>query len=437
MRKILLIAQRDYLQIVRSKAYLVGLIVFPVLIGGGFLTVSLMNRGNAKEQRIAILDRTQVSAPAIVQAWEESRREAAAADPTGGLRGMPRFTFETIKPEPDQAAQLIAISNRIRSGEVFLVLDIPASALSPGESAKAEPVRYYTNSTGLDQSLGLLIGAVNNGLRRVRLAQAGVDDGRIPGVLRNVPLVAMNLVTRNPNTGRIAQGEKRSMIQTLLVPFFLVYLLAIITLVGAAPNLGGTAEDKMQRVFEMLLTSASPFDLMMGKVLASLGASLTTSVLYILAGLLVLAGMTMFGLAPLHLIPWFFVYLIAGVALLSALAAALGAACSTPQDAQHLAFLLFIPIFIPFIVITPIVQQPNSAFAVTMSFLPPFTPVVMLLRQSMPAGVPWWQPWLGLVGVLAWGLAVVWAGARIFRIGILSQGKTPKIGELAQWVVRG
>jgi ABC-2 type transport system permease protein len=193
----------------------------------------------------------------------------------------------------------------------------------------------------------------------------------------------------------------------------------------------------MQRVFEMLLTSASPFDLMMGKVLASTGASFTTSVLYILAGLLVLAGMTMFGLAPLHLIPWFFVYLIAGVALLSALGAALGSACATPQDAQHLAFLLFIPIFIPLIMVATLVQQPNGSLAIAMSFIPPFTPVVMLLRQSMPAGVPWWQPWLGLVGVIAWGFAVVWAGARIFRIGILAQGKTPKLAELAQWVVRG
>lgn len=437
MNKILLIAKRDYLQIVRSKAYLVGLIVFPVLIGGGFLTVSLMNRGAAKEQRIAIVDRTQVSASAIIQAWEEARREAAAADPTSGLRGMPRFTFEIVKPEPDEAAQLIALSGRIRRGELFLVLDIPAGSLSAGDSAKLEPVHYYTNSTGLDQSLALLTGSVNNGLRHVRLAQAGLDDGRIPGVLRNVPLVAMNLVARNPATGKIAQGEKRSAVQTLVVPFFLVYLLAIITLVGAAPNLGGVAEDKMQRVFEMLLTSVSPFDLMMGKVLASMAASFTTSVLYIIAGLLVLAAMAAIGLAPLHLLPWFFVYLIAGVALLSALGAALGSACATPQDAQHLAFLLFIPIFIPLIMVASLVQQPNGSLAIAMSFIPPFTPVVMLLRQSMPGGVPWWQPWLGLLGVIMWGFAVVWAGARIFRIGILSQGKTPKLGELAQWVVRG
>jgi ABC-2 type transport system permease protein len=55
----------------------------------------------------------------------------------------------------------------------------------------------------------------------------------------------------------------------------------------------------------------------------------------------------------------------------------------------------------------------------------------------MPGGVPWWHPWVGLVGMIAFAGAVIWAAARIFRIGILSQGKTPKIRELAQWVVRG
>jgi len=71
-----------------------------------------------------------------------------------------------------------------------------------------------------------------------------------------------------------------------------------------------------------------------------------------------------------------------------------------------------------------------------MSFIPPFTPVLMLLRQALPGGVPWWQPWLGLVGVFAWAIATIWVAARIFRIGILSQGKTPKLAELAQWVLQ-
>jgi ABC-2 type transport system permease protein len=61
----------------------------------------------------------------------------------------------------------------------------------------------------------------------------------------------------------------------------------------------------------------------------------------------------------------------------------------------------------------------------------------MLMRQSMPGGVPIWQPWAGLFGILACSLLGTWAAARIFRIGILFQGTTPKLAELARWTIRG
>lgn len=436
MHKVLLIAQRDYLQIVRSKAYLFGLILLPLLIGGGFLMVSRLNRGSAKEQRIAILDRTGVSASAVIEAWKDLNRRQQA-NPANVARTGPRFTFEDVKPEADDENQILALTGRIRSGELFLVLDIPASALRPSGDAKQPPIRYYSNATGLDQSVSSLLYAVNNGLRSVRLAQLGLDAGRISEIAREVPMQPMNLLSRDPATGRISAAGKRNTIAEAVVPFFLVYLLIMVVLFGAAPQLGAVAEDKMQRVFEMLLSSATPFELMAGKVLAALGASLTSSIVYVVAGLAVLTGMAMFGFAPLHVLPWFFIYLVGDVAMLAALGVAIGSACASSQDAQQYAWVLVLPTVIPIFVATSIMQQPNSAFAVAMSFLPPFTPVLMLLRQALPGGVPWWQPVLGLAGMAAWGIATIWAAARIFRIGILAQGKTPKMAELVQWVVRG
>jgi ABC-2 type transport system permease protein len=436
LHRILLIAQRDYLQAVRSKAYLVGLILLPLLFGGSFLVLPLANRGDVKEHRVAIVDGTGVSAAAVIQAAEEANRKAMH-DSATGLQVMPGYVFEEIKPETDHTAQLVSLSDRVRSGDLYMVVDISPEALDPSGDPKQELVRYYTNAGGFGDTAGLwLPGAINDGLRRVRLEQLGVDRTRIPQVLAAVPVVAMNLLARDPATGRIVQSVKRNPIQTGAVPFFLVFLLMMVTLVGAAPNLGAVAEDKMQRVHEMMLVSASPFELMMGKVLAALGTSLTSSVFYILGGLAVLAGMALFGIAPLHLIPWFFVYLIADVLMLSALGVALGSACASPQDAQHLAFLLVLPVMIPIFLMTPVMMQPNGALALTVSFIPPFTPLVMLLRQALPGGVPWWQPWAGLAGVAVYAAAVVWAAARIFRIGILSQGKTPKLGELAHWVLQ-
>ena len=85
----------------------------------------------------------------------------------------------------------------------------------------------------------------------------------------------------------------------------------------------------------------------------------------------------------------------------------------------------------------PILREPHSTFAVVTSLIPPFTPILMLMRQATPTGVPLWQPLVGLVGVVAFTLVVLLASARIFRIGLLMQGKPPRFRELLRWAWRG
>ena len=298
-------------------------------------------------------------------------------------------------------------------------------------------VNYYSNASGLDQTRGWISGPVNDGLRRVRLTQLGVDPSKLADVLTSATVQSMSLAGRDRNTGKIEQAHKKTETETFVVPFALVMLLMMIVLASAGPMLGGVAEDKMQRVFEMLLASATPFELIMGKVAAAVALSLTSSLLYVAGGLMVLSAMTQLGLAPLMLLPWFVIYLVADVMVLCGLGAALGAACSSPNDAQHLATLLFMPVLIPMFLMMAVMQSPNGALAVAVSFFPPFTPMLMLVRQAMPGGVPAWQPWVGLVGVVLWTWATTWAAARIFRVGILMQGKTASYSDLFRWALRG
>jgi len=188
---------------------------------------------------------------------------------------------------------------------------------------------------------------------------------------------------------------------------------------------------------EMLLGLATPFELMAGKVLGALGVSLTSSAFYIIGGTLALEGMGMAGVVPFSVFPWFYVYLIADVTFLCSWAAALGAGCGSPQEAQQLAIALLAPVMIPYFLFSFVMQQPNGGISTTLSLFPPFTPMLMLLRQTMPGGVPAWQPWVGLVGVLAFTLVMVVAASRIFRVAILLQGKSPKLADLVRWAVRG
>jgi ABC-2 type transport system permease protein len=426
IKRILLIARRDYVSSVMNKAFLIGLLVLPLMMGAFLFASLLLNRGGEKPQRIAVIDHTGYSAAFVIQAAKEKNRREMF-EPVTGRQVQPLYIFEEAKPERDEPAQRLLLSERIRKGELTLFLEIQSDS---------SLVRYYTNSTG-PQLNGWLTAAVNDGLRRARLSQLGIDPSRIEKLSGEVKLVSMSPLTRDPETGKIQEAKSANPLRTVVVPFFLAFLMLMTVMIGSAQKLGAVAEDKLQRVFEMLLVAASPFEMMMGKVLSSVGISLTSSIVYIAIAILALAELATMGLAPLHLLPWFFAYLIGDVVMLAALAAALGSTCGTPQEAQSFGFVLFMPVLIPMFLVRPIIEQPNGLLAVAMSLFPPFTPLLMLFRQALPAGVPSWQPWVGLAGVVLTAVFVTWTAARIFRIGILSQGRTPKVSELVQWVLHG
>ncbi len=434
LRRILLIAKRDFTAAVMTKAFVIGLVVLPLMMGSGFLGFALLRVTQGETaKRIAIIDHTGIVAAAIIRAAEVKTADENA-DKTGPQRLVPaRYVFEQVRADDADEAQRLALSDRVRHRELAGFVDIGKGALDASASGQ---VAFYTDTGNMNAAQGWLIDVIGIGLRRARLARYGVDQSHFDDVFRAVPMESRSLVSRDEKTGAVRAGRKSSGAESA-VPIILMVLMVMMTMLGAASMLSVVAEDKLQRVFEMLLASVTPFELMAGKVLASVGVSLTSSIFYILGGLLVMQAMALFGIVRLELLPWFFVYIICQVTMLSAMGAALGSACSSPRDAQQLTPLVILPIMAPMILIAPLIQEPNGVLTTAFSFFPPFTPAVMLMRQAMPGGVPWWQPWLGLVGVVLWATALTWAAARIFRVGLLLQGKTPKVAELVRWAVRG
>jgi ABC-2 type transport system permease protein len=437
MRRILLIAKRDYVATIRTKAFLFGLVVAPILFGGGFLGIALLkSQPDIKDRHVAIIDRTgKVAAAAVEAAQEKNTKELF--DKTTGKQVKPRYLFEMVKAGTNLDEQRLALSDRVRRHELFAFIEIGADALHPSKDSPAGRIAFYTNAGGIDDAQSWLADPFNQGIRRMRLTELGVDRSRFDDVLAKLDVEKLDLVSRDEKTGRIGEARRKNDAAEFGIPFGLMLLLGMIVMVGSAPMLSAVTEDKAQRIVEMLLGLATPFELMMGKVLGALGVSLTSSAFYIAGGTLVLEGMGMAGIVPFGLFPWFYVYLITDVLMLCAFAAALGAACSTPQDAQHLAIVLFAPVMIPYFTFMAIMQQPNSLFSTAMSLFPPFTPMLMLFRMALPGGIPGWQPWVSLAGVATFTIATVWAAARIFRVAILMQGKTPKAADLLRWAVRG
>lgn len=434
MRRILRIARRDYVAVVRTKAFIFGLVVFPLVFGGGGIATSLLrNKGGETDQRIAVLDHTAAMGAAVVAALREKNHDELT-DRNAGLQVTPQYEFEAVAADDAHLEQQrLELSDQVRRGSLHAFIEIPRGALHPDGNAPAA-IEYY-GANGADAALRWLGEGVNMGLRRARLAELGVPEESAREIARTAPVESMALIVRDPRTGAVTQPRKRSPMETV-VPIVMVVLLFMIVMVSVAPVLSAVADDKQQRVFEMLLGTATPFDLMGGKVLAAVGVSLTSSVFYMIGGLLALEAMAAFGLAPVNLIPWFFVYLVAEVTMLCAMGTALGATCGSPQDAQHLAMPLLFPVIIPVFLLGPILQQPNGPMATAVSLFPLFTPLTMMMRQSL-GGVPAWQPWVALAGVLIVMPLLTWAAARIFRIAILFQGQRPSATELVRWAVRG
>ncbi len=441
MRKILLIAKRDYLASIRTKAFLFGLLVAPLLFGSGFIGIAIMKgKPDIKERRVALVDRTGVAGAVIVETARHANQDSLY-DKVSGRQIMPVYTFEVPAPDGvNPEGQRLELSDRVRAHELFGFIEIGTHAVHPvSTDAKSteSDIKWYSNESGVGEGRRWLESRVSDGIRRVRLAQLGVDPARLNETLQAVSLQSMNLPSKDLKSGAISTGGKKDDMAGFVVPFALAILLFMIVMTTSGPMLPAIAEDKMQRVFEMLLASATPFELIAGKILAALGRSLTSSVVYIGIALLSLNAMALIGLAPVELLPWFLVYMVAEVTMLCAMASALGAACGSPQDAQSLAVVLFAPVLIPIMMLTPVIQQPHGTLALVMSLIPPFTPILMMTRQASPGGVPIWQPVVGLAGVAIATVGISWVAARIFRVGILMQGKPPSVGELVRWAIRG
>jgi len=252
-----------------------------------------------------------------------------------------------------------------------------------------------------------------------------------------IELQGMTLPSRNAATGEIQEAQRENPIASILVPMVAILTMMMLIMMGAMPLLQSVLEEKTQRIAEVLLGCASPWEIMAGKLLGGVCVTLTALVFYGSAGTAALGSLALTGVVPIAMLPWFFAFALAAVLLYGSLALALGSACSDMKDAQHLQMPVMMPILLPVLFMMPILKEPSSPLATTLSLFPPFTPLLMVLRLGSPAGVPAWQAWIGLAGVLATTALTIWIAGRIFRVGILMQGKLPKFSEILRWGLKG
>ncbi|MFC2097838.1 ABC transporter permease [Bacteroidota bacterium] len=437
MKKILILAKREYIASVRTKGFLIALIVLPIFMGGGFLAYALLkDKVDTKDKKVVLIDESGVVAKKVQEA-ADYRNKNEIFDEKTKEKNKPAYLIEIVQAENDLDKQKLELSNRVRERELHGFVHISPDVVHPVGEGKQSRIFYYSENSSMDSFLGWVSRLINNHLKQLRVEELKLDQNILQDLFYYNSVEGMGLISMDEKTGDINEAKSSNELESVLLPYFMMLLMFMMLMMAAIPLLSAVMEEKGERIAEVLLGSVTPFQFMMGKIMGGVGVSLTTSSIYII-GIVFTAGQLNFlDKIPLEVIPWFFVYMVLAIIMVGSIMAALGSACNDAKDAQSMQFPAMVPLFIPMMLILVIIQNPMGSLATGLSLFPPFTPMLMVARMASPVAIPLWQPIVGMIGVLIFAIFSVWAGGRIFRSAILLQGKRPKLGLLLKFIIKG
>jgi ABC-2 type transport system permease protein len=427
LHKIWLILRSEFWRRVRSTAFLLATLLVPVGVVALAAAPALFGylAEQTDERTVAVVDETGRLADSLT---------AASGD---------RLTFRRTDLPVD------SVRAAVRGGRYDGYLLLPASLLD-GEGAAT----YYSMEGGGLTLRAQLDNRIDRVVRRQRLAAAGAS-----APVRAIANSDVSLTTR-----KLAADEGTTADSSLalsLVGYAMALIIYMAVFIYGQFVMQGVIEEKSTRVVEVIVSSVRPFELLMGKVLGigAMGlAQMGTWAALVLGGfaaagpvlalvaspsalgaapdasqqaLLEAAGVTL-PTIPLSLVAWFLLFFLGGFLLYAALFAAVGSAVEQQQDAQSLLLPVMSPLILPILFLPFILESPNATVSVVTSLIPLFSPILMILRAAITT-VPAWQ--IGAAFLLLMGsfVGTIWVGGRIYRVGILSYGKTPSLRELLRW----
>jgi ABC-2 type transport system permease protein len=411
VRNVWVVFRREYLQRVRSRWFLVATLGGPILLVAAVLFSLGYGAGEAAADRpVAVVDRTGVLGEAVADRLEEGGlvvlRTAPGSDPGDAVGASPGLD--------GVSGYLLLDDATLRSGDATWYGREPLPPL------RALTFRQAVVAAVLEERLG----------GDERDAAALLAGGR----LRTEVLGGAS--------GGTAEGR-------FLLGFAGAFLLYTVILLYAVAVMRATLEEKTSRVVEVIVSAMEPWHLMLGKVLGVGAVGLTQLAVWVAAVLaLVSSGLPLLAarrpelaelgelgaLAPGPGLTAGFVGLfLFGYFIYSGLYAAVGAMCSSDEEAQQAQLPVMILVVAPMILLPPVVDAPASTLATVLSLVPFFTPV--LLWPRMAAGAT--AVWEVALAFLLMGVTIVVVAriaGRIYKVGILMAGKRPSLRELWRWI---
>ncbi len=419
MRKLRLIIKREYLTRVKTKGFIIGTILVP-LLGVAFclLIIFLVRHKPSQTMRLVVVDNSGTLARPITHNLDGKLEN-----------GQPEFTIvETIvhPASPDTLQQ--DLRSRINSEKLDAYLWIPADPTQSFELHMRNPDNFAL--------IGPLSGAVDQAVISARLSDRGIHLDDVKEILRGTDLKLLKVSEA---------GESEEKGQSIGIAVALVILLYTALLMYGIITMRSVLEEKTTRTMEVLISAVTPFELLCGKILGVAAAAFTQFAIWMISTALLFtygalaaaglgAGSALSGVhIPISLVLYAGIFFFGGYFLYSAMFAAIGAACSNEQDAQQLQWIAMAPLVFCMVIYSVVLNDPSSTTSVVLSEIPFFSPVLMALRISLLTP-PAWQIVLALVLLFLTTIGSIYASAKIYRIGILMYGKRPSLVEMFRWL---
>lgn len=423
MQKILKVAQREYIETAKTKAFILGIVMVPLLVGGIIVISSRMSRdttGPRPTVKVAVADLSNELADEVKASVDEYNQK----NPRRRIQVHQLETQET----PDTAEN--EGRNQLRQGlvDAYVVLD---KDILEGQG-KIHLYTYKPKASNIDifwTIEDLFRKAVVN--QRLKMHDLSHELlAKLPE-LQQVPIERVEMGS--------AEGQDRVQRETdrlikMMVPFFFMYLI-FMGIIGTGQHMiSSVIEEKNSRVIEVLLSALSPFQLMAGKILGLGGIGLTVVGLWGGAAYITARwqGLSI-DISP-QLAVYFTVYYILGFLMFSSVLAAAGSICNTIKETHSLMMPITVILLVPLLSWIRIVQSPDGTLARASSFLPPLTPMVMILRLCSGSEIWTVEIIASILLLVATVLAAMWFAAKVFRTGILMYGKRPGLREVCRWL---
>ncbi len=421
MKKVLSVIKREYLQIVRTKGFIIATILGPILIASFIfipILVSVVSVG--QQERIGIVDMSQTVFEALDKKLDYKLKD-----------GRRRYLLQKFQISQNPQYWRSELNQKVLEKELSAYVYIPFDILEVGEA------EYVSQHVSDFDKLKDIHQALTNVVVEKRLLKEGLDPAKIARYIKGVKLKTIKITKR---------GEEEETGGTFIISYLLVIILYMTLFFYGAAIMRGVIEEKNSRVVEIVLSSLKPFQLMVGKILGIGAVGFTQYAIWALFGFLAsrysqsliasfVPAASSFKLPsiPAYIFIYFVIFFILGYFLYGTFYAAIGSMVNSEKEAQQLLFPVTMFLVVPVLLMMYVIRSPNSPLAISLSLVPFFAPILMLLRICILLP-PFLQVGSSVLILVLTIFFMVWLTAKIYRVGILMYGKRPGFREIVKWI---